>query len=65
MEIDLHTPYHTPKDKHQWLNQFMILGRSIKILELESKELEILNERIVQGGWVSVHPLSVFMIADD
>lgn len=43
----------------------MILGRSIKILELESKELEILNERIAQGGWVSVHPLSVFMIADD
>lgn len=59
-----HSLSHT-QDTYQWIYQFMILGGSTEILKLEFKELGSLNERDMQGSWVPVFPLSVFIRLND
>ena len=57
-------PLSHNQDIYQWVNQSMTLDESIEVLELEPKDLEILNGRATQGNYAPVPPWFIFMRSD-
>lgn len=54
-------PLSHNQDIYQWVNQSMTLDESIGVLELESKDLEILSGRATQGDYAPVPPQFIFI----